>query len=219
MSASDQSSALLSSESDEEILPAPAKRVRITEGDDNAHDPRIGSEYQIEVGPWRNIGPPTPISGVAASCGELIWKPGQCDKEDGASCELFPPIFLISSVDEYLELVREMYGARDFSEEQALRALHFHNYNVQAALMQMFEHPLPAFHVEDCWTKEEKEIFEKIMRRGGKNFAAVAMAVPTQSHRSIMMMYYSRKNREAFRANNKRRHGSSRGGTYFLSHL
>ena len=81
MSLSDESGVLLSSETEAEILPVPVKRVRITEGrDDDAHDPRVGKEFQIEVSSFRDPRPNTPPAGVAASCGELQWQPA-CDKD------------------------------------------------------------------------------------------------------------------------------------------
>lgn len=93
-----------------------------------------------------------------------------------------------------MELVREMYGARDFSLEQALRALKFHNYNIQQALMQMFEYPLPQQQAEDSWTREDLQLFDKAVKKFNKKFNKVAEEIGTHTVQSIIALYYSRKN-------------------------
>eukprot|EP00698_Gefionella_okellyi_P004203 TRINITY_DN13916_c0_g1_i1.p1 TRINITY_DN13916_c0_g1~~TRINITY_DN13916_c0_g1_i1.p1 ORF type:complete len:232 (+),score=28.84 TRINITY_DN13916_c0_g1_i1:47-742(+) len=189
----EQEEAENSSDSDV-IVHTPHKRKHITEGRQDSHDPRIGAEYQLDVPPWKaTVVPQMKDDAMAAQCGECVWSPGISQRE----------------LDEYLQLVREMYGARDFSEDQALRALHHHK-SVQAALIQMLESPLAAHHVEDAFTPENKDAFDRAVRRFGKDFEAVENFLGGYTQHTLVAQYYSRKN--ALRFSKKIRRGNSSRG-------
>ena len=103
-----------------------------------------------------------------------------------------------------MDLVRELYGARDFSAEQALRALKYHNYNIQQAFIQMFEHPLPKALIEDSWSREDVQLFDKAVKRFNKKFNKVAEGIGTHTVASIVEFYYARKNVNKFLASSGR---------------
>lgn len=119
-------------------------------------------------------------------------------------------------MDEYLELVRDMYGERDFSMEQALSALQFHNYDVQAAMFQMFLSPLPAHNLVDAWPLEQQELFDRLVKKYGKDFHAVAEQIGRPTTECVEM-YYTRKNQHAFVKNVKQSALSARGTPLCLS--
>eukprot|EP00698_Gefionella_okellyi_P026275 TRINITY_DN9943_c0_g1_i1.p1 TRINITY_DN9943_c0_g1~~TRINITY_DN9943_c0_g1_i1.p1 ORF type:complete len:222 (-),score=29.93 TRINITY_DN9943_c0_g1_i1:209-874(-) len=160
-----------------------AKRPRFDLEENSARVIRIGEPFQARVEPYTRLKrTKQALQEAKESVGELLWQPGNCDN---------------GALTEYLNLVREMYGARDFSEEQALRALQFHNFNIEQALIQMFESPLPANHVEDAWTADDIQIFDKAFKRT-KRFNKVAQDVQTHTVGSCVALYYARKNTNTF---------------------
>lgn len=107
-----------------------------------------------------------------------------------------------------------MYGVRDFSAEQALFALQHHNFNIYAALKQMFENPLPARHDFDKWEDVEKQTMQKCLKRYGKDFSYIANQIKTRGFKDVVSMYYDGKSRDLYRKRAKP--SSARCSTFFL---
>lgn len=117
---------------------------------------------------------------------------------------------------EYLDLMRTMYGERDFSVEQALRALQHHSYNPYHAMMQMMEQPLPAHREFDTWESDEMTLFERGLRRYGKDFRHLANYIETRGIKDVITMYYHRKSRLHYQKRAKNAISSARCTFYLL---
>ncbi|XP_065894446.1 REST corepressor 1-like isoform X2 [Dysidea avara] len=129
---------------------------------------RIGEEYQAAIPDQEedNFDEQPSISRPSL----LLWKP--------------TPSISDHDLDEYLRIAESSYN---YTIEQALGMLFWHEYDIKKALDDM-----PNFKAyQEEWTMEEKVVFERAFHMHGKNFHRLKAFLPNKSINNLVKHYYT----------------------------
>ena len=86
------------------------------------------------------------------------------------------------------------FGMDAAAQEAALLLLHEHGYDSESALAALKERRPPSAQ-STGWTPAERALFDGTLLTYGKDFAALAAAIPTRNARQVVHYFYDRKMR------------------------
>eukprot|EP00298_Acanthocystis_sp_HF-20_P007402 c17002_g1_i2.p1 GENE.c17002_g1_i2~~c17002_g1_i2.p1 ORF type:complete len:377 (-),score=97.35 c17002_g1_i2:43-1173(-) len=152
----------------------------------------IGEKYQATVPNLISSNKKELDSEEQRLIGECIWVP-QYQSLSDKSCEEYLKIskmaLSLSSTEN--KKIGSTTLLRVPNDEILLSHLQKHNYNISAALSQIYS--LKSF--ESVWSSQEIFEFRRALLMFGKNFSKIASFIPSKSCQEIVHFYYFQKNK------------------------